>query len=55
MIRYKCPACGKNQYSASGNHKPCIYCGNSVTVAQATIEEGKKENEQIIQQPQSDA
>ncbi len=50
MIRYKCPACGKNQYSASENQKPCIYCGNPVTVAQSTIEEGKKENEQSVQQ-----
>jgi hypothetical protein len=33
MIRYKCPACEKNQYSASEREadKPCIYCGNPGT------------------------
>lgn len=33
MNRYKCPACGGDQYSASPNraHEPCIYCGNKGT------------------------
>lgn len=30
MIRYKCPACGGNQYTSSPNitDDRCIYCGN---------------------------
>ncbi len=33
MNRYKCPACGGNQYSASPNREQeaCIYCGNKST------------------------
>lgn len=33
MNRYKCPACGGNQYSASPNraHEPCIHCDNKGT------------------------
>lgn len=42
MIRYKCPACGKSQYSASEKPSPCIYCGNEITVSAPM--EGEKED-----------
>lgn len=31
MFTYKCPHCGKLQYSASENkeNEPCIFCGHS--------------------------
>ncbi len=28
MNRYKCPACGGNQYTACDTAKWCIYCGH---------------------------
>ena len=27
MNRYKCPACGGNQYTAADTAEGCIYCG----------------------------
>ena len=27
MNRYKCPACGGNQYTSCGTAEGCIYCG----------------------------
>ncbi len=47
MIRYKCPKCKGNQYSASPNKsdEPCIYCGNPKVQMMDSIEES--EGEQI--------
>ena len=47
MIRYKCPKCKGNQYSASPNKsdEPCIYCGNPKGHMMDNIEES--EGEQI--------
>ena len=28
MNRYKCPACGGNQYTSADTAEGCIYCGN---------------------------
>ncbi len=28
MNRFKCPACGGNQYIACDTAQECIYCGN---------------------------
>jgi hypothetical protein len=28
MNRFKCPACGGNQYTACDTAQNCIYCGN---------------------------
>ena len=28
MNRYKCPACGRSQYTSSDHAEVCIYCGN---------------------------
>jgi len=40
MTRYKCPACGGNQYSASPHkaQEACIYCGNKGTEIMKTLE-----------------
>ena len=27
MNRYKCPACGRNQYTACDTSEKCVYCG----------------------------
>ena len=46
MNRYKCPACGGNQYSASADKEkePCIYCGHPGTELMRDLEE---EDEQV--------
>jgi len=28
MNRYKCPACGRNQYTSAYTAEGCIYCGH---------------------------
>ena len=30
MNRFKCPACGGEQYTSADTAKDCIYCGNEV-------------------------
>ena len=30
MNRFRCPACGGEQYTACDTAKDCIYCGNEV-------------------------
>ncbi len=27
MNRFKCPACGRNQYTACDTSEKCVYCG----------------------------
>lgn len=41
MNRYKCPACGEKQFSASEKEadKPCIKCGHLGTELQDELEE----------------
>lgn len=44
MNRFKCPRCGKDQYSASPcENTPCIYCGNSTVIKMAPLEDKTKE------------
>ncbi len=30
MNRFKCPACGGNQYTSADTAEGCIYCGHKV-------------------------
>ena len=32
MNRFKCPACGGNQYTACDTAEGCIYCGNNEVI-----------------------
>ena len=48
MTRYKCPLCGKSQYSADTQKagEPCIYCGHRGTEVMPGLdpeEDDKKE------------
>lgn len=46
MIRFKCPVCKRNQYSANPNEKTsCIYCGNPVVQKMETLDEVPGEDE----------
>ena len=38
MNRYKCPACGGNQYTSADTAKGCIYCGNKELKKMETLE-----------------
>ena len=50
MIRYKCPKCKGNQYSASPNKsdEPCIYCRNPKVQMMDNIEESEGEDVGIL-------
>lgn len=62
MNEYKCPACGKLQYSSSSikENEPCVYCGNEKTELQKENKEtrfiyishpfgGKQENKDKVE------
>lgn len=38
MNRFKCPACGGEQYTACNKAKECIYCGNNELQKMDTLE-----------------
>ena len=38
MNRYKCPACGGNQYTACNTAEGCIYCGHKELKKMETLE-----------------
>jgi hypothetical protein len=38
MNRFKCPACGGNQYTACDTAEGCIYCGNKELKKMETLE-----------------
>lgn len=38
MNRFKCPACGGNQYTACSTAEGCIYCGNNELQKMETLE-----------------
>ena len=35
MNRFKCPACGGNQYTSCSTAQGCIYCGNAAIRAES--------------------
>jgi len=49
MNRFKCLACGGNQYTACDTAEVCIYCGNKELKKMETLEpkegEGERGNE----------
>jgi len=38
MNRYKCPVCGRNQYTSKDEAEGCIYCGNKELKKMETLE-----------------
>jgi len=38
MNRFKCPACGGNQYTACDTAEGCIYCGHKELKKMETLE-----------------
>jgi DNA-directed RNA polymerase subunit RPC12/RpoP len=38
MNRYKCPACGGNQYTSCDTAEGCIYCGHKELSKMETLE-----------------
>jgi len=38
MNRFKCPACGGNQYTSADTAEGCIYCGNKELTKMETLE-----------------
>ena len=45
MNRFKCLACGENQYTACSTAEGCIYCGNKELKKMGTLE--PKEDEEM--------
>jgi len=43
MNRYKCPACGGNQYTACDTAEGCIYCGHKELEKMETLEPEESE------------
>lgn len=43
MNRFKCPACGGNQYTACGIAERCIYCGHKELKKMETLEPEESE------------
>jgi len=46
MNRFKCPACGGNQYTPAYTAEGCIYCGNKELKKMETLEPEESEVEQ---------
>lgn len=55
MNRFKCPACGRNQYTACDTAERCIYCGYKELKKMETLEseEGMKLERLLIETAQS--
>ncbi len=48
MNRFKCLACGENQYTACSTAEGCIYCGNKELKKMGTLEpKGDEEMREI--------
>jgi predicted nucleic-acid-binding Zn-ribbon protein len=47
MNRFKCPACGGNQYTACNTVQECIYCGNRELTKMETLETEEGEGEEV--------
>ena len=45
MNRFKCPACGGNQYTSADTAQGCIYCGNKELKKMETLEPEVEEDE----------
>jgi len=43
MNRFKCPACGRNQYTSCSTAQECIYCGNKELEKMETLEQEVEE------------
>ncbi len=48
MNRYKCPACGRNQYTSKDEAEGCIYCGHKELSKMETLEPETEETEREI-------
>ena len=48
MNRYKCPACGRNQYTSCDTAEGCIYCGHKELSKMETLE--PEESEEVLMQ-----
>ena len=46
MNRFKCPACGGNQYTACDTAEGCIYCGYKELKKMETLEPEESEVEE---------
>ena len=46
MNRYKCPACGGNQYTSCDTAEGCIYCGHRELKKMETLEPEESEVEE---------
>ena len=46
MNRFKCPACGGNQYTACDTAEGCIYCGHKELEKMETLEPEESEGEE---------
>ena len=46
MNRFKCPACGGNQYTSADTAEGCIYCGNKELKKMETLEPEESEGEE---------
>jgi hypothetical protein len=47
MNRFKCPACGGNQYTACSTSEKCIYCGyKGQLMKMETLEPEESEGEE---------
>jgi DNA-directed RNA polymerase subunit RPC12/RpoP len=46
MNRYKCPACGGNQYTSCSTAQGCIYCGHKELKKMNKLEPEESEGEE---------
>jgi hypothetical protein len=46
MNRFKCPACGGNQYTSCSTAEGCIYCGHKELEKMETLEPEDSEGEE---------
>ncbi len=49
MNRFKCPACGRNQYTACDTAEWCIYCGHKELKKMKTLEPEESEESYVRQ------
>jgi DNA-directed RNA polymerase subunit RPC12/RpoP len=45
MNRFKCPACGRNQYTSADTAEGCIYCGHQKLEKMDKLEPEEREEE----------
>ncbi len=46
MNRFKCPACGGNQYTSANTAEGCIYCGHKELEKMEALEPEESEGEE---------